>query len=192
MNKGYAYASRIIGSNNLSTTERPDDDYYATDPIAAEWLIKMENLKPRIWECACGEGHLSKVFTEHGYQVLSTDLVDRGFGITGIDFLRVNDQWDGDIVTNPPYSLAQEFIEHAMDIVKEGSKVCMFLRLQFLESQKRQIMFNKYPPKRIWVSSSRIKCGRNGDFSGSSSMLCQAWYIFEKGYQGEMVTKLFN
>lgn len=66
----------------------------------------------QIWECACGEGHLSKVLENRGYKVYSTDLIDRGFGDGNIDFLK----YDGkkihcDILTNPPYKYAKEFVK---------------------------------------------------------------------------------
>lgn len=84
---GYAITSRIIGAHNLSKDDRQAEDYYATDPVAAEWLLKIEDLKKDIWECACGEGNLAKVFIEHGYNVRSTDLIDRKFGRGGWTFL---------------------------------------------------------------------------------------------------------
>lgn len=67
----------------MSAGDRQAEDYYATDPIAAEWLLKIEDLKNDIWECACGEGHLAKVFMDHGKNVRATDLIDRGFGRGG-------------------------------------------------------------------------------------------------------------
>ena len=54
-----------------------------------------------------------------------------------------------DIVTNPPYSLAKEFVEHALDISNDGCKVAMFLKIQFLEGKSRRELFKKYPPKTI-------------------------------------------
>ena len=83
MKNGYEIVSRFIGSHNMSTQERQAEDYYATDPKAAEWLLRIEDLNKDIWECACGEGHLAKVFMEHGYNVRSTDLIDRNFGEGG-------------------------------------------------------------------------------------------------------------
>jgi len=192
MKEGYAIVSRFIGSHNMSSEARADHDYYATAPEAAEWLLKIENLQNNIWECACGEGHLSRVFEERGYNVRSTDLIDRNFGQGGVDFLQQNDIWRGDIVTNPPYREAEQFIKHGLDIVPDGSKVCMFLKIQFLEGKARKKLFAEHPPKRVWVSSSRIKCGNNGNFSNSSSMMALAWYIWEKGYVGDTVLKWFN
>jgi len=68
----------------------------------------------------------------------------------------------------------------------------MFLKIQFLEGKQRKEFFKKYPPKTIWVSSSRIKCGMNGEFSDKSSMMALAWYVWEKGYKGDTVVKWFN
>jgi hypothetical protein len=179
-----------LGARNECKEDREEHDYYATQPIAAEWLCKIENLDHNIWECACGEGHLAKVFEREGYKVKGTDLIDRGYGEGGIDFLMYYEEWDGDIVTNPPYKYAQEFIEHALDLVKPGHKVCMFLKVQFLEGKNRRKLFNSTPPSRVWVSSSRIQCGKNGEFKGS--MVAYAWYIWEKGYTGNTILKWFN
>lgn len=192
MTEGYKKVARMIGSHNMSETDREKNDYYATSPEAAEWLIKIESLNNNIWECACGEGHLAEVFKKHGYNVWASDLIDRGYGIGDFDFLKWDLPYIGDIVTNPPYKLAEKFIEHGLRIIKQGNKVCMFLKIQFLEGKARKELFKKYPPKTIWVSSSRIKCGMNGQFSESASMMALAWFVWEKGYEGDTVVKWFN
>ena len=69
-----------IGSSNHTPDERAEHDYYATDPQAVEMLLEMETFAPVIWEPACGEGHISKVLQAHGHEVISTDLIYRGFG----------------------------------------------------------------------------------------------------------------
>lgn len=135
-----------LGASSHFSGERETNDYYATNPVAAEWLIKLENLNPNIWECACGEGHLAKVFEEHGYNVKATDLIDRGYGIGGVDFLQCREKFDGDIITNPPYKYAEQFVQHALSLVGNGQKVCMFLKVTFLEGKSRKKMFAIYPP----------------------------------------------
>ena len=192
MKNGYKIVSRFIGAHNLSTEDRQENDYYATSPEAAEWLEKIEDLDPNIWECACGEGHLAKVFIENGHNVKCTDLVDRGFGVGGIDFLSTSEPYNGDIITNPPFKYAQRFIEHALDLIPDGKKVCMFLKVQFLEGKTRKEFYKLYPPKTVWVSSSRIQFGMNGDFGDKSSMLATAWYVWEKGYKGDTILRWFN
>ena len=155
----------IIGATNHSDTEREVNDYYATDPVAIDVLLDgVASLSKDIWECSCGEGHLSKRLEELGYNVKSTDLINRGYGEVGIDFLKCNEKWDGDILTNPPYSLAYEFIEHALELINDHHKVFMFLKLTFLEGKKRRELFNKHCLKTLYVSSSRIHCAKNGDF----------------------------
>lgn len=69
---------KIIGASNHSNENRADDDYYATDPKAVEELLKREKFSHYVWEPACGGGHISKVLEAHGYDVLSSDIVDRG------------------------------------------------------------------------------------------------------------------
>lgn len=84
----YQSIYRVLGASNHTSQDREPHDYYATEPKAMELLLAEEQFSPMIWECACGEGHLSKVLEQHGYNVISTDLIYRGFGvITPFNFL---------------------------------------------------------------------------------------------------------
>ena len=187
-----------MGASNHTDKERENNDYYATDPIAIDVLIKDGDVTfdKNIWECACGEGHLSEQLKRYGYNVRSTDLIDRGYGEGKIDFLTYNRPWNGDILTNPPYKYAKEFIEHAMELISDGNRVFMFLKIQFLEGKARKELFKKYPPKCIYVSSSRILCAKNARFdemrAGGGSAVAYAWYEFEKGYTGKTTLKWIN
>lgn len=184
---------RLIGASNHTAHDRQREDYYATEPKATEQLCAIEKFSNPILEPACGEGHISEVLKAHGYNVVSRDLIDRGYGEVA-DFLSIdNIEWNGDIVTNPPYAYAQEFVEKALTIIPDGHKVAMFLKLTFLEGKKRRHLFRTTPPNRIWVSSSRLMCAMNGEFEKvSQSATAYAWYIWEKGYVGETVVKWFN
>lgn len=182
-----------MGATSHSSGERQAEDYYATEPRAMELLLELEQFNNDIWECACGEKHLSTVLEEKGYNVRSSDIVNRCNNEVQ-DFLSDEvTNWEGDIITNPPYKLAQAFIEKAMQIIPDGNKVAMFLKLTFLEGQKRKAMFQKYPPKIVYVSSSRLNCAKDGDFEKyKSSAIAYAWFVWEKGYQGDPVIKWFN
>lgn len=184
---------RTLGASNHSDGEREVNDYYATEPKAVELLMDLESFDKNILEPTCGEGHISDVLKSHGYNVVSRDLVNRGYGSVA-DFLSIdNTEWNGDIITNPPYKYAQEFVEKALQIIPEGHKVAMFLKVQFLEGKRRRKMFNITPPKRIWVSSSRLKCAMNGEFDKTaSSAASYAWFIWEKGFHGDTIVKWFN
>lgn len=182
-----------IGARNLAREDREQHDYYATHPDAARHLIELESLSDEIWEPACGAGHLSQVFQEYGFRVRSTDLIFRGYGEeVPLDFLKCSDHWHGDIVTNPPYKYALEFVNKALELVDDGRKVCMFLKLTFLEGSTRRDLFRDNPPARVWVSRKRLKCAKNGNFKQSQSMLAFCWFVWVKGYHGETVIKWFN
>lgn len=191
-----------LGASNHTEKERESNDFYATEPKALELLLELEKFSPFVWEPACGEGHLSKVLAIHGHQVRSSDIVDRGYpGTEVIDFFSVTradieDEVRRDIITNPPYKYAKEFVEHALDISMDGTKIAMFLKVQFLEGKARRVLFEKYPPKMLWVASSRLLCAKNGEFQqmrdGGGSAVAYAWFIWEKGYKGKTIVDWFN
>lgn len=194
-----------LGASNHVEHDRAEHDYYATDPKAAELLLKVEPELDNIWECACGAGHLVNIFRKHNKNGLATDIVDRGligsYVLNFLDFknsyhtinLYSDGLWHGDIVTNPPYKYALEFVKRAISLIPFGRKVCMFLKLTFLEGKARKEFFKQYPPKTIYVCSGRIKCALNGDFSATGqSAACYAWFVWEKGYNGETIVKWIN
>lgn len=184
---------KTLGASNHCLEEREENDFYATDPIAVEKLLEHELLDYFLWEPAYGEGHISRVLKEHGYNVKSTDLIDRGYGTPGIDFLKQKEKFCGEIITNPPYKYVTEFILKGLEIVGEGGRVYMFLKLTALEGQKRyNQIYSKYPPKKIYVFSKRVKCAKNGVFDGGSSAVAYAWFVWQKGYKGDTVVKWIN
>lgn len=181
-----------LGASNHSEKEREINDFYATNPHSLEIFLDKLNsdgikLHNNIWEPACGMGHLSKVLENKGYKVWSTDLVDRGYGKGGVDFLKsIPDEWHGDILTNPPYKYAKEFVEKALEVQRKGCYTIMFLKIQFLEGQSRKKLFEKYPPKYIYVNSARQLCAMNGEFEKyTATALCYCWFVWEKGFTGE-------
>ena len=182
-----------LGASSHSNHEREQHDYYATEPKAIDKLFNALNDRNfhHVWECACGEGHLSKRIKaiSPGTQIRNSDIVKRGFDCDIIDFLKSNPHpypihWH--IITNPPYKYAQAFVEKAINIISDGYLACFFLKLTFLEGQKRRELFAKYPPWKVLVSSARLKCAMNGDFDNTgSSAAAYAWFVWEKGYCGK-------
>lgn len=174
-----------MGASNHSPLKREYRDYYATDPVTIDALFKQEKFCEKIWEPACGEGHLSKRIASYRKRVRESDIEDR-MNNEVLDFLTCEDKWDGDIITNPPYSKAKEFVEKSLELIKDGGKVAMFLKLTFLEGQARRKLFEQNPPKTVYVFSKRQNCARNGDFSTykTNSNMCYAWFVWEKNYKG--------
>lgn len=187
---------KTIGASNHTNEQREINDYYATDPKCLRELLKYETFNPYVWECACGGGHLSQLLIDEGYRVKSSDVVNRGFNDTEIiDFLKVTKEdikndYSRDIISNPPYKYAKEFVEHALDISMDSVKVAMFLKVTFLEGQARRELFKKYPPCRVYVFSKRMTCAKNGDFGYcKQGAVAYAWFIWEKGFKGDPVIK---
>lgn len=170
--------------------EREKNDFYATNPKAMKSALpylEKTGLSRNVWECACGKGHLSEVLRTHGYYVKSTDLIDRGYGEVQ-DFLQCSGEnaYDCDIVTNPPFRLAEKFVEKGMNLITKGHKVCLFLKVQFLESKNRYKLFKKYPLKKLLVYSERQQCAKDAEFEKyTATTQCYCWFVFEKGYEGE-------
>jgi hypothetical protein len=108
------------------------------------------------------------------------------------DFLKQRAEWSGDILTNPPFKDAEAFVRKALDLILWGNRVIFFLRIMFLESTKRQDLFKKYPPKYVYVHSSRVATAKGGDFEkykGGGKSMCYAWFVWEKGYKGDTVVR---
>lgn len=170
---------------NRGNVLREINDFYATDPSAIDDLLRYEQFNSIIWEFACGQGHLAKRLSEFGYVVRTSDIVDRGYPNTELlDFLKSNETFNGDIITNPPYRYITEFVLKALDSVPNGCKVAMFLKIQTLEGQKRyEDLYKNYPPKTIYVFTKRKPCYKNGEVDKTySSPVCYAWYVWIKGH----------
>lgn len=184
---------RIVGLNTQEGEEREEHDFYATHPSSIPPLLKLlgwENGGKVVWENSCGQGHLSKEIEKAGHTVISSDLINRGYGIHGIDFTKGSwldlMRYDG-IIMNPPYKYSQLFIEKSLTI---APVVCAFLRLTFLESSRRTEFFRLNPPKTIAVFRKRVPSAKDGNFdSYKSGAVAYAWFIWEKGYTGKPVVE---
>jgi len=173
---------------------RPEGDFYPTPPYATQELLKKEIFVGNIYEPACGDGAISNVLkdTYPNKKIYSTDLYDRGYGATGVDFLIAPNVKYDNLVTNPPFNLFQEFAEKAIREVKY--KVALFGKLQALEGQKRATFLENSPLKYVYVFKKRINPLRNGlptDENGKkwASTMAFAWFVWEIGYTGRPVIK---
>lgn len=197
---GAKYVFSPLGATSHSHKEREEDDYYATPPKAVKQLCKLENFSHEILEPCCGEGHISKVLIDLGYDVESSDLVNRGYGDKFCSIMDLEGPYDKDIITNPPYKYSLEFAKKCLSLVADGHKVALFLRLHFLETSKRYYFFKQYPIKTVYVSSNRLGCAKNGEFDlidkdgelNGTSAVCFAWFVWEKGYKGKTTLDFFN
>ncbi len=168
------------------TTKRFADlngpDFFPTPAWATEALIDNERFKGDIWECACGDGAMSEVLKKTENNIISSDLYDRGYGESGIDFLGSTSKYDN-IVTNPPYNAAEGFVETGLKLA--NNKFALLLRLAFLEGANRQrTIFSKSPPARVWVFSERITFYPAGAEVKGSGTTAYAWFVWDKLHAG--------
>ena len=173
-----------LGASAHSKEEREENDFYATDPKALEIFLEETGIELRnVWECACGEGHLAEVLKKKGLLGRASDLINRGYG-EQLDFLQ-SDLVADNIVTNPPYKLALDFVLKAK---KQGrKKLAMFLKTVWLESDSRYDMFQdtEFPLKTVYQFSKRVTLYKGGVKMKNSGMIAYAWYVWDKDYVGK-------
>lgn len=162
------------------------NDLYETPPEAVAALLRAERLPHTIWEPACGPGSIVGVLRAAGHRVVATDLVDYGLhGQAGIDFLMEFAAPEGieAVVTNPPFKLAQQFVEHALYLCP---KVIMLLRLAFLESNRRTAILDGGQLARIHVFRKRLPMMHRVGWSGkkSNSGMAFAWFVWDRWHKG--------
>jgi len=153
-------------------------DYFPTPAWATHSLMEHEEFSGEIWECACGDGAMSRVLARDGNPVRSSDLYDRGFGEVGIDFNTAKTLADN-IVTNPPFNSAEGFVRSGVQLARK--KFALLLRLAFLEGANRaNTIFAECPPSRVWVFSERITFYPAGAVQGGSGTTAYAWFVWDK------------
>jgi hypothetical protein len=171
------------------------DDCYDTDPVAVFALLKVERLPKVIWEPCCGTGNIVEVLRHRGHQVIATDLNARGCPDSSIrNFLQPVPKYRcGAIVTNPPYILAQDFIDLGL---QRAPKVIVLLRLAFIEGgapnkergRQRARLLDQHLT-RMHVFANRLPMMHRDGWTGkrASSAICFAWFVFEREKKGPTI-----
>ena len=189
---------KLAGGNPKG--DRVENDFYATNPEAVKKLLRKYSINGnKILEPCVGQGHIVTAindFYTDQKDITCLDLVDRGYPNTKVqDFLNWNTEEKFEvIITNPPYSLGAEFVEKGMSLLTDNGQMCMFLKIQFLEGQKRKELFEKYPPKYIYVFRNRMATWNNGkplDTNGKrwATTMCHAWFCWEKNSSTEPIIR---
>jgi hypothetical protein len=175
----YKTAQSIVGMS----PGRPIDDFYPTPDYVTEALLDNEKFSGGVWEPACGDGAICKVFARAGYETFASDLNDHGYGVTPIDFLKTSGipEHCQSIVTNPPFRLWLPFARHAVDDL-DAPKVALFGKLSALEGQERSLWLESSPLHKVYVFRRRVQLTRNGEKPRSSGMIAFAWFVWTRGY----------
>lgn len=176
-----ARSERFVHGVAPDVENREQDDFYPTPVEATKSLLALEQFGAQIWEPACGDGAISRVLEEAGYFVHSADLVDRGYGDARVDFLLEHRLRAPQIITNPPFKLAEQFVDKCVTLGVE--KWAFLLRLAWLEGVGRKHLFTHTPLARVLVSSRRLTMVRAGDedLRGNGGMVAFAWFVWDQG-----------
>jgi len=183
MSQSLQRARSIVGAS----PGKDSKEFYQTPVWAIEALLDRQIFHGKIWEPACGNGAISKVLNSWNYnEVISTDLNDYGYGISGLDFLgpEITDHYKiENIITNPPFSLFDKFLIQGLKFSTE--KLALFGKLAFLEGIKRKSIYLQHPPKVVYVFSKRVKLEREGQTYKNGGMMAFAWFVWDHAYNGK-------
>jgi len=202
-NSGAAKAIGGLG-NKTRTKEERGLDLYETPQCAIDTLLALEGFSDTIIEPSCGRGAISHPLEAKGYEVLLSDIEDRGAHTMDgepaqiADFLESEISTKFDVVTNPPFNIANAFIAHALKGMLKAKpsekfgrkKVAMLLNLNFMcgfDDPDRRFCMDEKPPARIYVFTRRLPTMHADDWDGNeaSSSMNTAWFVWEKGFTGK-------
>ena len=183
--------SHAVMAQRIEPKDSLDD--FPTPPWATRALVEHiiePSGDPRtmsVLEPACGRGFMATALAEYFGHVDASDVHNYGFGHCS-DFLKAAytaDQFDW-VVTNPPFRLAEAFIQHALPIARRG--VAMLVRTVFIESVGRyDRIFSVNPPSTIAQYSERVPMVKGRVDKRASTATGYAWVIWEKEKQGHPV-----
>jgi hypothetical protein len=182
---------------HYSGYEREGQDFYATPAWVTEALLRHVTLRGPVWEPCCGDGAMSSVLAAHGHQVVSTDIVDRGFGTSGVDFLACRDVPAGcrSIVTNPPYgdsgshtgqsrspSAMRGFLTHALMLTASvQGQLALLVRLQWIAGRRVAEVMSAAPFAAVIVLTQRIRWFDMAERTNAAQHH-HAWVVFDHAH----------
>lgn len=164
--------------------ERHVDDWYVEPRWSVDVLLRADGVVGPAWDPACGGGTIPTAVTAHGKLCWASDIADRGVG-TRHDFLGPHGAPYAPvatIITNPPYGLAQEFVERALTIATE--RVAVLVQAKFPYSQRRHALFSQHPPARIYFLSDRPSMPpgdllRDGKIKAQGGKMDFCWIVWD-------------
>lgn len=185
---------RAIGTRAAPKAER-GPDFYETPDVAVAALLAVEQFDPLVLEPCCGHGAISTILEAQGHRVVLNDLIDRGCASAHGeqqhvgDFLAAKPRDLGlvphcfDIVTNPPFGIANAFVRHALQTFRPG-KAAFLLNLNFMcgaADPDRLYCMEENPPARIHVFSRRLPMMHRDGWTGpkSGSQMNTAWFVWD-------------
>lgn len=173
----------LKGNARSSGYERNANDWYVEPRVAIDMLLDKETFIGDIWDPACGGGNIPEACKARDYWAFGTDIVDRGYG-RQLDFLCEHTTVCSNVVSNPPYNVAEQFVKRGLDVTTR--KVAVLVRTAFLEGQGRYSrLFKPSPPARVWQFVPRISMPPGGsDVPAKGGSVAFCWVVWDKGHKG--------
>ena len=176
--------------------ERDKDDFFPTPPeptrafLAAEYP-RLKGFKA-IWEPAAGDGAMVRELQLAGFDVIASDLIDRGCSALIRDFYDFKTPLTNAIVTNPPYDECNwrdgkgAWIAHALEKLKL-EYMALLLSWNWPAAGGLAELYAKYPPARVYLMRWKI------DFTGQGAPpMLNAWFVWDAKWQGETALRMLD
>lgn len=167
------------GNARGSGYKRNAADWYVESADCVDKLLAVEQFDGLVWDPAAGGGNIPRRCEAAGIRVIGSDLIDRnaGFGVQNFFDFKTALMGADHVLCNPPFQLAQKFVEHALALVP--GKVCIVQRLAFLEGQERGRFFARTGLSHVWVHSSRQSMPPGGtDVPAQNGSVAYAWFVW--------------
>lgn len=169
--------------------ERVQNDWYVEPESVPRRLLAVERpFIGAVLDPCCGQGNVVRAMWDAGLEGADgCDIAPRLPGALGGCFTEtIPGRMPDSIISNPPYNRAQEMAQLALDCTQD--RVCLFLRLAFLEGKKRSVWLSNSPLARVWIVPDRVACipghllgAPQKKFSGA---IAYAWFVWEHGHHG--------
>ena len=165
--------------------QRDPHDWYVEPAWTVELLADRVRFQGGIHDPCCGKGTIPQVFRQRGQGASGNDIMYRGWGRmdTELDFREDHREYFN-VVSNPPYGLAETFVWHYLDRVT--GKIAIITRLDFLASQGRNPLFTRRPPALVLILSRRpsMPPGWQGQVKGEGGQHDYCWIVWGQDYPG--------
>jgi hypothetical protein len=179
---------------------RADKDFYVEPRWCVELLLDQVRFDGEVLDPCCGSGTIPSVCLSRGIPARGSDIADRGFGEMR-DLFTIAEPVDN-IISNPPYKIAESCARHMLAIVQ--CKVALILPMTFWESRERNSFFREHPP-RIWYPCSDRPSMPPGIMNGlrdehgaitqpnhRGGTMPYGWLVWQIGYRGPTEIGLLN
>lgn len=190
----------IVKQKKSHIWDRDPDDWYVEPFECSRALFDLEQFNGKIWDPSCGLGRILTSAEEAGYPIVGSDIISRGHYCNfERDFLSISkgEVEFENIVSNPPFNLAEKFVRHGLELLPHGGKMAMILPMVWLSgfSTKRDWLphspLRKYfaiSPRPSMPPGAVIEAGVKAG-NGTKDF---AWFIWEKGYCKQPLVGFMN